>query len=163
MLFYENQLGSIMSAEFRDMEEDFGVLPTPKLDETQKEYMTEIQESSTFVVIPITCADKEFASVVVEALCAESYRRVILPYLEECLKIKYVRDSRSGQNIDIILESATKDYFGLHNPGGAGKLITNTVVLETNRLSSQYATVSSKATEALKEVRDTYYSESSGN
>ena len=158
MLFYENQLGSIMGTDFRDMDEDFGVLPTPKLDENQEEYTTEIQESSTFVVIPEMCPDKEFASVVVEALCAESYRQVILPYLEECLKIQYVRESRAGKIIDIILDSANKDYFGLNNPGGAGKLITNTVIMEVNRLSSNYRTVASMAEAALREIKTTYYS-----
>lgn len=162
MLFYENQLGTLMGANMRDMQEDFGVLPTPKLDEDQKEYMTEIQESSTFVVIPVTCQDKEFASVVVEALCAESYRRVIYPFLESCLKIQYVRESRAGQIIDLILDSATKDYLGLYNPGGIGKLITSTVGLETNRISSNHRGLLTKANEELAKLKEEYFATESG-
>lgn len=157
MLFYENQLGAVMGTTIRNMEENFGIVPTPKLDENQEEYTTEIQESSTFVVIPETCIDKEFASVVVEALCAESYRRVVLPYIEECLKIQYVRDSRSGQNIDIVLKSATKDYFGLTNPGGAGKIIT-TAVIEDKGADSCYNSVEREARQELKDIKDKYYS-----
>ena len=154
MLFHETQLGNLSREELRGMEADFGVLPTPKLDENQKEYMTEIQESSTFVVIPVTCQDPEFATVVVEALCAESYRRVILPFLETCLKLQYVRESRAGQIIDIILASATKDYFGLYNPGNIGALITSTVMLEVNRLSSNYRAMEPAATEALRKIKE---------
>lgn len=157
ILFYENQLGSIMSSNFREMEEDYGILPTPKLDENQTEYMTEIQESSTLVVIPVTCQDTEFASIVVEALCAESYRTVIYPFLEDCLKIQYARESRAGQVIDIILASATKDYLGLHNPGGIGKLITSTVMMESNRISSNYKTMLEEANTKLTKIKTDYY------
>ena len=145
ILFWEGQLKSLTQATVREMEEDFGIVPTPKLDEMQENYMSEIQESSTFVVIPTTCKDTEFASIVVEALCTESYRKVILPFLEECLKMQYVRESRAGQNIDIILNTAVKDYFGLNNPGGIGKLISTTALTEVNILISNHKSLLEKA------------------
>ncbi len=157
ILFYEAQLKSITQAAMRNMEANFGVLPSPKLDTTQKDYMSEIQESSTFVVIPVTCRDTEFASIAVEALCTQSYRTVILPFLEEGLKLQYVRESRAGQIIDIILRTAVKDYFGLYNPGGMGKLITSTVLMETNRLSSQYKSLLPKAEEAFNKLKLSYF------
>ena len=158
MLFYESQLGNLTRAELRDMEEDFGVLPTPKLDENQQSYMTEIQESSTFVVIPVTCQDTEFATVVVEALCAESYRRVIYPFIETCLKVQYVRESRAGQVIDLILASATKDYLGLYNPGKIGSLVTSTVMMEVNRLSSNHRNMVEAANTELSKLKTDYFS-----
>ena len=157
ILFYENQLGNMMSGYMRGMEEDFGVLPTPKLDENQKEYTTEIQESSTFVVIPITCKDTEFTSIVIEALCAESYRTVVYPFLEECMKIQYVRESRAGQIIDIILESATKDYFGLHETIKLGRLIQSTVRMEVNMIASNYASLVGPDEQTLKELKEKYF------
>ena len=156
ILFWEGQLKSLTEGPIRNMEADFGIIPTPKLDELQENYMSEIQESSTFVVIPTTCKDTEFTSIVVEALCTESYRKVVLPFLEECLKMQYVRESRAGKNIDIILETAVKDYFGLYNPGGIGKLISTTALMEVNRLSSNYQTLLDAANQKLLKIKAYY-------
>ncbi|MBE6632749.1 MAG: hypothetical protein E7620_00235 [Ruminococcaceae bacterium] len=157
ILFYEGQLKAISQEPMRNMEENFGILPSPKLDLSQKDYLSEIQESSTFVVIPTTCRDTEFTSIVIEALCAQSYRTVTLPFLEEALKLQYVRESRAGQVIDIILRTAVKDYFGLYNPGGMGKLISSTALMESNRLSSNYTSLFDKAETKLTEIRQTYF------
>ncbi len=157
ILFVENQLGMLMN--LGKMEDNFGVLPTPKLDKNQKEYTTEIQESSTLVTIPKFCGDPTFSSVVVEALCAESYRIVVLPYIETCMKVQYVRESRVGKIIDIILKSADKDYFGLYLRNEMGGLISKTVHLGPTELSSQYDTWKSHAEGHLLERQKLYFPE----
>lgn len=88
----------------RDMESGVGILPYPKLDESQDTYYTTIHDTAEIGAIPITCADIDFASAVVQALCKESMSSVIPAYYETALKIKYARDDYSSQMIDIIYD-----------------------------------------------------------
>lgn len=91
MVFYIEAVWETVNARLRNMEDDFGIIPIPKLDEEQ-EYQTLIHNNSQFIAVPLTCPDDAFAGAVIEALCAESYRRVIDPFYETALKLKLTRD-----------------------------------------------------------------------
>lgn len=88
--------------QFRDMEDDIGILPYPKLDEEQTSYRTCIHDTAEIGAIPLTCQNTDFASAVIQALCEESGNTMIPAYYETALKIKYVRDNYSAQMIDLI-------------------------------------------------------------
>jgi len=103
--------GYINTAEdLRDMTDDFGVVPYPKFDETQKKYRSRSQDAFSFFSVLSTCDDYEFAGAVTEALAAESYRFVTPTYYETALKIKYSRDDTTSQMLDIIREGAQFDF-----------------------------------------------------
>jgi len=87
---------------FRAMTYDMGLVPYPKLDETQDEHITVVHDTAEIGGIPITCKNLELASAVLQLLCRESYRTVNPAYYETTLKIKYVRDDYSAQMIDIV-------------------------------------------------------------
>ena len=86
----------------RDMENDFGIIPHPKYDEHQENYRQFVRGVGNFVGVPITCRDPELSSIVVEALAAESYRKVTPAYFDVVLTIKYTRDIESEDMIEII-------------------------------------------------------------
>ena len=89
----------------RDMEDDFGILPHPKYDEHQKNYRQFVRGVGNFVGVPATCPDPGLSSVVIEALAAESYRRITPAYFEVVLTIKYTRDDESQDMIEIIADN----------------------------------------------------------
>ena len=79
---------------------EFGVIPTPKYDESQKEYITPtVAEVSG---IPLVVNDIETSAYILEALSSESFRTVLPIYFEKALKVKYLSDSDSGKMLDII-------------------------------------------------------------
>ncbi len=96
---------------FRNMEDDYGILPVPLIDEKQEKYVAPITTSATFLTIPKTCENPDDISGVIEALSSESYRSVVEVFYESALKMKYSRDSYSGQCIDIIKDSLYKDFL----------------------------------------------------
>ena len=75
--FYPGRLAYTTSTEFREMEDDYGIIPHPMLDQEQGEYTNIIHNSSDFACIPATCANTDAAGAVLEALCSESYRIVV--------------------------------------------------------------------------------------
>jgi hypothetical protein len=104
-LFQIRQLNRLLTTGMREMKDDFGVIPCPKWDENQEEYINLIHSSSTTVCCPISAdidrVNNEL-SAVIEALASESYRKVYTAYYESALKSAYNRDDLSAQMIDII-------------------------------------------------------------
>ncbi|MBQ7322238.1 MAG: extracellular solute-binding protein [Clostridia bacterium] len=95
----------------RDMTNDFGMIPYPKLNEDQEGYYTGYSDvGASCVAIAKIHPDQEFACAVTEALAAESYRKVTTAYFETALKEKYSRDSQSSQMLDMIREGIVFDF-----------------------------------------------------
>jgi len=104
-------MGELTYAQvFRDMKDDFGILPFPKFDEAQEQYMGLIQDAYSIFSIPATNDRLDFTGAVTEALAAESYRSVTPAYYETALKIKYSRDDATSRMLDIIRDGTRFDF-----------------------------------------------------
>ncbi len=109
--------------ELRDMKDDFYLIPCPKFDETQNQYMTQITDNCTIFGIPITSQNTDCIGAVLEAMAIESYRVLRPAYYETALKEKYTRNEESAEMIDIIRASITTDFgliYGEAIGGGIG-------------------------------------------
>ncbi|MBQ2707545.1 MAG: carbohydrate ABC transporter substrate-binding protein [Clostridia bacterium] len=91
----------------RDMEDDFGFVPYPKLDEKQENYMVRVQNTAHMTYIPITNKRLDFTGAVLEVLAAESYNTVIPTYFDTVLTVKTTRDTESEQMVPFILDCST--------------------------------------------------------
>ncbi len=139
--FYGSQLLATTKTELRDMEDDYGIIPFPKLDEKQEDYMNLLYNSSSVVTVSITCKQHENIGAVIEAMCAESYRSVVEVFYETALKMKYSRDSFSGQCIDIIRNITRKNLAYEYNSqlGYPATLISNCVTANSTDIASTIA------------------------
>jgi len=91
---------------YRDMDEDFSVLPVPKYDETQQEYRCRSYDSG-FTCIPTTAVDTDKCGAVLECLNSYGYRYLVPAYVETMMQDRLTRDPRSAANIKLIYESRT--------------------------------------------------------
>lgn len=114
-LFVPWMLGA--TSYLRDMEDDFAIIPMPKLDESQSEYSATIHNGASSFGILITCQNTDLAAAGLEALCAESYRKVTPAYFDVALKGKYSRDTETAEMLDLLMDSINPDlatvYGGL--------------------------------------------------
>ena len=107
----------------RTMESDFGILPSPKLNEAQEQYYTSLNAVvSNCITVPVTVTDKEKTSAVIEALTAESRYTLIPAYYDITITNKIMRDEESGEMLDIILSTRVCDLGFVFNWGGLGNL-----------------------------------------
>ena len=113
MLFYPNRFYS--TEKFREMKDAYGIIPFPKLDETQEKYYALVHDSTTLYCVPVTVSDLDLPCAVLEAMCAENYRTVTPAYYEVALKVKYTRDDISSQIIDMIHENVRTDFAYVNN------------------------------------------------
>ncbi len=145
-LFYGNRLYT--SELLRDMESDFGIIPYPKLDETQETYLALVHDGVFLWCIPTTCTKSDTVTAVLEALACEKYRSVTLTYYETALKNKYIRDTNYSQIIDIIRENVTSDFiymynYAFNNAGSLGTLTRQLVTDKSLGYASEYAKIES--------------------
>ena len=107
LLFLGAQIGN--TDKLRDMNDDYGIIPTPKLDEKQKDYVT-YNLGTYYMAILKTAKDPEMSAVMLEALNAESYKSVVGTYFDTALKGKYSRDEKTAEMLDLILGNAFFDF-----------------------------------------------------
>jgi len=123
-IFLENRcfISIDMLSQFpskRGMEEDFGILPLPKQDESQKDYITTISPwQSRFVAMPSTCASPEIVGAVLDALSRESLYTITHAYYDNLLNQKIARDEESIEMLEQIFNSIIYDIGSVFNWGG---------------------------------------------
>ena len=105
----------------RGMEMDFGIIPCPKLDKAQANYITNNNpHTGAGVSIPITAGDIDRTGMILEDLCAESRYTLQPAYYEINLRGKYARDDESQEMLDIILSNIAYDIGYIYDFGGMG-------------------------------------------
>jgi len=127
-------------ATFRDMEDDFGLLPPAKYSESQDEYYTPLSLGfSNAVSIPVIHSDPDTIALILEALARESVDTVTAAYFETCLERKYTRDNESNEMLKIILDSHMFDLGIVYNWGNYFNLIKSMTKEKTNTFASMLA------------------------
>ncbi len=106
-LFYSEVMFHI--AMLRQMDTDFGIIPLPKFDTAQENYITFVNPAAPLVSIPISVTDTLFSGTILEAMAASSYRHMTPAYYEIALKGKYARDEESSDMLDMLLINRAYD------------------------------------------------------
>ena len=114
-LFSQNQALMMNSTFFyvqglREMDADFGVLPYPKYDAEQKDYLSRI-EGCELPLIPacLSQEDADMTGAFLEAMASHSHKNTIPVYYEIYLKTKLSRDSESAEMFDLIFANRIFD------------------------------------------------------
>ena len=94
----------------RDMESNYYIIPAPKLNADQPNYVTGIHDGCTLFGIPFDAPDVAASAATLEALAAESLRIVTPEYYESSLKFKYTRDDTAAEMIDIMRANAESNF-----------------------------------------------------
>jgi GNAT superfamily N-acetyltransferase len=113
-LLVTTRIGDVMW-QLSEMENDYGLLPYPLLDETQNKYGTRVQDSMNLLSVPIDARNPELSGAVLEALAAQSYRTVTPAYFDVALKNRYSRDEQTAEMMDLIQNSAIINFEQLYN------------------------------------------------
>jgi len=145
-MFSENRIlftpGYLKTAsKLRGMESDFGIVPLPKYDELQKDYLTTVADSASVMCFPKTIRDPEQSAIITEALCIESHYEVIPKYYDLVLKAKSARDPESEAMIDLIRDSVTYDFGAIYTVPMSGtiRLLGGLIVEGKTDFASAYA------------------------
>lgn len=158
LTFYPS--GLYVAKDLRDMKDDFGIIPYPKIDETMDYYGTTVDASCSLFVVPITASDPERTSAILEALAFEGWKTVIPAYYDVALSVKFARDEESVQMLDIIRASKIYDvgYFSGDIPGAMSSIGKNLTETADHNFSSYYAANEAPALAKIAEINEAYAS-----
>lgn len=148
--------GNLKWAErLRAMENDFGIVPYPKYDETQENYAVHFQANvGASMAVPSGNTDVVKISKVLEDIAYESYLHVMPAYTEIVLEGQSVRDEESIVSLNIIRNSYYSDLgFMLGNYNIAILTQMRQVVTNNQDCASMLQKVMRVYTNALKKVQ----------
>ena len=114
LLFLNDYLAAVK--DLRDMKDDYGILPIPKLDESVDKYRSVSHDTALVGGIPTTCPEPDKVCTVLEALCSMSHNTTMKTYFESAMKVKYARDESSSQMIDLLHDSITSNFCYAFSP-----------------------------------------------
>lgn len=124
-----------------DFENEYGIIPYPKYDENQQDYMTMVDGSHEAMAVGKAAADLEFIGIMTEVLCAESYKQVMPAYYDVCLKQRYASSEKDAEMIDLCVDSRVFDMGYVYDNWNGVSFFFETLLRETNKqdITSFYA------------------------
>ncbi len=142
--------------DLRNMEQQYGIVPMPKLNEAQKDYGTLMHDQFTVFCIPASAdASKlELIGAVMEVMASESQRLVKPAYYEIAIKRKYMSDPVAWDMLDLTFAHVTVDagvVYGEAISYPHHKLRT-IIGGKTNRVSSQFGRIESTLNRQLAKL-----------
>ena len=139
----------------REMEDDFGIIPYPKLDESQSRYYNHVGSASPILVLPVTnVSDDSRTAAILHALAVSSHQYVRPVYFENVLKGKLSRDPQTQVMLDIIQKSSTYDFGYLV---GFTPLLTISTLIQQNK--TEFASAWKRAEKSVTKNMNNFMAE----
>lgn len=149
--------GNLKWAErLRAMENDFGIVPLPKVDENQENYAVHIQANvGAYMSVPSGATNTDEISRVMEDIAYQSYLNVTPAYYDIVLEGQSVRDSESIVSLNIIRESYYCDLGFMLGNAGIGILSQmRGVVTKNTDCASTLQKVAKVYDSSIKKIRN---------
>ena len=104
-------ISALETAEMRNMEDAYGVVPIARLTEEQDGYYSPLGDGAFVIAAPTTTTGEKLdrLGAVLEAMGSASYRIIKPAYYETTLRTKLVSDPQSSEMLDLIIENIRID------------------------------------------------------
>ena len=142
------------AVSMRDSEVEFGIIPTPKWDEEQENYINN-GGSPFFMTVPITSEDLDRTGAIMEALAYDSMGLIDKAMYDIVLKGKSARDEESADMLDIIF-STLQYYHPLANSYLNAPLADQYIWVGKTDFASYFASVKDKIQSDIDTAMKTY-------
>ncbi len=149
-LFVDITLGKI-SEYITEMQDDYGVVPMPKYDTAQKEYLTFVNGAAPLFFVSTTEKDLAFVGNMLEALATYSYEYITNDLYEIISKSKDARDPQTADMVDIVLRSRVYD-FAYYGKFSLANLVSDNLLSEKDTIASQLTGAKKGSESALRKL-----------
>ncbi len=148
-LFLFTWLG--VTARFRDMETDYGILPVFKYSETQENYYCTVAPyNSRFLSMPYHQKDAERTGTILETVGYYSRQTVRPAYYERMLYGSIIRDEESRPMLDLIYSNRVFDIGYYYQPANINKNLLYVFRDSSSDWASRYKSLERAANVMLK-------------
>ncbi|MCL1858996.1 MAG: hypothetical protein FWF92_07145 [Oscillospiraceae bacterium] len=137
----------------RSMDTDFGILPIPKYDEQQTNYLQTVNPYVGLVMsVPQSAESIENSSAVLEYMSYESKYILQPAYYDVVLNTKIARDEESSKMLDIIFGNRAYDIGDVFDFNGLGSDVINMSMTFDRNIVSKYEKKESGAIKAIDKL-----------
>ncbi|MCQ2426687.1 MAG: hypothetical protein MJ070_11190 [Lachnospiraceae bacterium] len=138
---------------------DFGILPVPKFNEEQENYLSLISQHTSGLMSVLTCEQNtDFVGFCLEAISAASYYDLQKAYYDVTLKTKSARDDESQDMLDLIFSHRILDIGEIFNFGGFSSTFlsygSHNQSKKLKAIASTYASAESKIESDIESFLD---------
>lgn len=148
---------------WRNMTADFGILPMPKYDENQKNYVHLCKNGATGVCVPNTNENLDFTSICLEAFVSYSRYTLREAYFESTMQGMVSRDEETANMLDLIFDTRAFDlgyifdfgHEGDANGTGIGYILKTMASKGQNNFSSEWDKIRDKAQAQIDDMLST--------
>ncbi len=154
-LFFWMRLDEVTN--MREGDADFGIIPVPKLEESQDTYYSMVSQHTTGLMsVPKTQGGEKLEEIglVLEAMAAISHYDLIPAYIESSLKTKHSRDAESAEMLDIIIGNRIFDPMLIYNFGDFANLFMSFGYKNNTAVASTIETNKDKVEAAIQKLAD---------
>lgn len=145
----------------RDMQDDFGIIPIPKYDEAQDEYLSCVNGAGGFIFVPANASDPARTGMIVEALAAGAYDNVTPELYDVITKTKNVRDEESAEMVDLIIKNRVFDPYYINLITGY-TFMQEALQQKSEEIVSRLESYRTAAESAMEKIVETYTASQAG-
>ncbi|MBQ2708214.1 MAG: hypothetical protein IJF67_08105, partial [Clostridia bacterium] len=111
-LFSSMFIQYLIEGDMREMVDEYGVLPSPKLDEAQTNYGSNVHPRFGMLVLPVTLTAEKTAMIsdFTEVWSALSYKHLRPALYDVSLTAKGTRDEESVEMMELIMDTRAYDF-----------------------------------------------------
>ncbi|MBQ4592457.1 MAG: hypothetical protein IJB20_10520 [Clostridia bacterium] len=152
-----NRIGDLEN--LRDIEFGVGIIPYPKLDEAQENYVTSLHDTTEAGAILSTLPvdSEEFVHTCLEVFARETNKQVIPQWYENALKVKYVDGQDDAKMIDLIHDTITSPFAVAYNGTLGGNMLGSAFLTPLGSKVTDFASNYKKIEKAANKVLDRVY------
>ena len=137
----------------RSMDTDFGILPIPKYNEQQKNYLQTVNPYVGLVMsVPQSAGNIDNSSAILEYMSYESKYILQPAYYDVVLNAKIARDEESSKMLDIIFQNRVYDIGDVFDFNGLGSDVINMSMTFDRNMVSKYEKKESGALKAIDKL-----------
>lgn len=108
----------LMIQSMRGAEVNMGIIPSPKFDENQENFIHFLDaHCMNMYSIPVTATEIDDIGFILEAMAFESVNTLTPAFYDICLNGKYIRDMESSEMLDIIFDSYVMENAEMYGWG----------------------------------------------
>lgn len=142
----------------RDSDTDFGIIPYPKWDEAQENYVTTCATDPVAGYLAPKTADSKLIGCLLEALAYYGWEEVYPEYYERALKGKNTRDDESAAMLDLIFSNIKFNFCQVYSYAfgdqRAPTMLMRMTIKNNKELASTYAADEALYKETLQKLTD---------
>ncbi len=111
MLTFFQKVGDMEQSSIRDFD-GMGVVPYPKMNDSQEIYRTLVHDTAEMGAVPVTTVGEAATAVsaVIQVLSTHAHEYLLEGYYEVALKSKYAQDAFTAQMLDIVVAGISAPF-----------------------------------------------------